>query len=94
MTATNAAPRRGSRVSPRRRRHQPARHATTGGRPADSDTATDDRAPYWVFVRDPRRGLLVSDGMNYIGRHLADREAAKLARHYGQPTEVRLSPRA
>ena len=78
-------------MSPRRGRHQAARHATTGGRPA---AVADDRAPYWIFVRDPRRGLMVSDGMNYIGKRLADREAAKLGRHYGQPTEVRLSPRA
>jgi hypothetical protein len=37
---------------------------------------------------------MVSDGLNYIGKRLADREASKLARHYGQPTEVRRSPRA
>jgi hypothetical protein len=81
-------------VSPRRRRHQAAGHATTGGQPADRATAVGDRTPYWVYVRDPQRGLMLSDGLNYIGKRLADREAAKLARHYGQPTEVRRSPRA
>jgi hypothetical protein len=78
-------------VSPRRRGHPAATRATTWGRTAD---APGDRVPYWVYVRDPQRGLMVSDGLNYIGKRLADREAAKLARHYGQPTEVRLSPRA
>jgi hypothetical protein len=94
VTATYAAPRRGSRVSPRRRRHQAAGHATTGGPLTGRAAVPDDRTPYWVFVRDPQRGLMISDGMNYIGRHLAEREAVKLARHYGQPAEVRPSPRA
>jgi hypothetical protein len=78
--------RRGSRVSPQRRR-QPRRHAA---RPA----AAEDRRPFWIYVRDPQRGLMVSDGLNYIGERLAQREAAKLSRHYGQPAEARLSPRA
>lgn len=81
-------------MSPRRRRHPVATHATTAGRSADPASATGNQAPYWVYIRDPQRGLMVSDGMNYIGKRLADREAVKLARHYGQPTEVRLSPRA
>ena len=82
-----------TRVSPAPQApRSPARHDSGtanrhGGRP-------EDRTPYWVFVRDPQRGLMVSDGMNYIGKRLADREAVKLARHYGQPTEVRRSPRA
>jgi len=37
---------------------------------------------------------MITDGLNYIGQHLAQREAAKLSRHYGQPAEARLSPRA
>jgi hypothetical protein len=78
--------RRGSRVSPRRRR-RPSGHAA---RPA----ATEDRRPFWIYVRDPERGLLVSDGLTYIGQRVAQREAAKLSRHYGQPAEARLSPRA
>ena len=92
MTAAQAAPRRGSRVSPRRRRLQASRHATTGQRPITRPGA-DDQTPYWIFVRDPDRGLMLSDGLNYLGKRLADREAVKLARHYGQPTEVRPSPR-
>lgn len=85
MTAS-ADRRRGSRVSPRRRRHPP-RHAP---RPA----AAPDRRPFWIYVRDPQRGLMITDGLTYIGQHLADRQAAKLSRHYGQPAEARLSPRA
>jgi hypothetical protein len=73
-------------VSPRRRR--PPRTA------ASSAPAAEDRRPFWIYVRDPERGLLVSDGLTYIGQRLAQREAVKLSRHYGQPAEARLSPRA
>jgi len=73
-------------VSPRRRGH-PRGHAP---RP----TAAEDRRPFWIYVHDPQRGLMITDGLNYIGQHLAQREAAKLSRHYGQPAEARLSPRA
>jgi hypothetical protein len=37
---------------------------------------------------------MVSDGLTYVGQHLAQRQAAKLSRHYGQPAEARPSPRA
>jgi hypothetical protein len=73
-------------VSPRRRRH-PRRHAP---RPA----ADPDRRPFWIYVRDPERGLMITDGLTYIGQRLAQRQAAKLARYYGQPAEARISPRA
>jgi hypothetical protein len=42
---------------------------------------------------DAKRQLMVSDGMNHIGERCARREAAKMTRYYGLPTEVRLSPR-
>jgi hypothetical protein len=85
VTAT-AERRRGSRVSPRRRR-RPSRHAA-------SPAPAEDRRRFWIYVRDPGSGLLISDGLTYIGQRLAQRQAAKLARHYGQPAEARLSPRA
>jgi hypothetical protein len=81
-----AARRRGSRVSPRRRSRLRG-HATP---PA----AAEDRRPFWIYVYDPGRALMVTDGVNYIGRRLAEREADKLARYCGQPSEARLSPRA
>jgi hypothetical protein len=37
---------------------------------------------------------MITDGLTYTGQRLAQREAAKLSRHYGQPAEARLSPRA
>lgn len=37
---------------------------------------------------------MISDGLNYIGEHCARKEARKLARHHGQRTEVRPSPKA
>lgn len=78
--------RRGSRVSPRRRR--------PGHRRATRSAAVEDRRPFWIYVYDPERALMVSDGLNYIGQHVAKREAAKLSRLSGQPAEARLSPRA
>ena len=72
-------------MSPRRR--WPSRgHAAT---PADKD-----RRPFWIYVRDPERALMVSDGVNYIGQRVAEREAAKISRYCGQPAEARPSPRA
>ena len=95
MTATTVQ-RRGSRVSPRRRTHQASRHAI----PAERRTATapspapaEDRQPYLIFVRDPRRGM-VSDGINYIGRRVAEREAAKIWKQLGQEAEIRRNPLA
>lgn len=95
MTAY-AERRQGSRVSPRRRKRHSTRHTLadqTATRRAASPAA-EDRRPFWVYVRDPERGLMVSDGLNYIGERCAQRQAAKLARYYGQPAEARLSPRA
>lgn len=43
---------------------------------------------------DPKRALMISDGLNYIGERCARKQAAKIARHYGRPTEVRLSPKS
>jgi hypothetical protein len=89
--------RRGSRVSSRRRRHRAARHpgtSQTATRHAATLTAAEDRRPFWIYVRDPDRGLMITDGLNYIGERCAQRQAAKLERYYGQPTRVRLSPRA
>jgi hypothetical protein len=37
---------------------------------------------------------MITDGLTYRGQRLAQREAVKLARYYGQPAEARLSPRA
>lgn len=85
MSAVTAR-RRGSRVSPRRRGN-PRRRDTT-------PTAAEDRRRFWIYVYDPQCGLMVSDGVTYIGRRLADREAGKLARYCGQPAEARPSPRA
>jgi len=73
-------------VSPRRHR-PPRRHAT-------SPAPADDRRRFWIYLRHPESGLLITDGLTYIGKRLADREAAKLARYYGQPAEARPSPRA
>jgi hypothetical protein len=81
--------RRGSRVSPRRRKRRaasPARHPLPAPDPAD-------RRPFWIYMLDPARQLMISDGLNHIGERCARREAAKMTRHYGLPTEVRLSPR-
>jgi hypothetical protein len=85
VTAT-AERRRRSRVSPRRRR--PPRGHATGPAPAQ------DRRRFWIYLRHPENGLLITDGLTYIGQRVADREAAKLARYYGQSAEVRPSPRA
>jgi hypothetical protein len=88
--------RRGSRVSPRRRERHSTRHAVAG-QTATRHTASvagEDRRPFWIYVCDPERGLMVSDGLNYIGERCAQRQAVKLARYYGQPAEARLSPRA
>jgi hypothetical protein len=95
MTAT-IVQRRGSRVSPRRRGHQASRHAIPAERhaaTASSPAAAEDRQPYLIFVRDSQRGM-VSDGLNYIGRRVAEREAAKIWRQLGQEAEVRRSPLA
>jgi hypothetical protein len=88
VTAT-AERRRGSRVSPRRRpaaTATAARHALPPPDPAD-------RRPFWIYMLDPQRNLMVSDRLNHIGERCAQREAAKMERYYGLPTEVRLSPR-
>ena len=91
MTAT-AERRRGSRVSPRRRRRRPAGPAPAARQPLPPPDP-GDRRPFWIFMLDSERGLMISDGMNHIGERCARREAAKMTRHYGLPVEVRLSPR-
>ena len=55
--------------------------------------SAEDRRPFWIYMLDPERQLMISDGMNHIGERLARRTAAKMTRYYGLPTEVRLSPR-
>jgi hypothetical protein len=94
MTAPTVQ-RRGSRVSPRRRRHQASRNAAPAQRraPTANPAPAEDRQPYLIFVRDPERGM-VSDGMNYIGRRLAEHEATNIRRQLGQQAEIRRSPRA
>jgi hypothetical protein len=79
-------------VSPWPRKRHSTRHAVVGQTAASP--AAEDRRPFWIYVRDPERGLMVSDALNYIGERCAQRQAAKLAHYYGQPTEARLSPRA
>jgi hypothetical protein len=37
---------------------------------------------------------MVTDRLTYIGRRLAEREAAKLSGYCGQPAEARLCPAA
>jgi hypothetical protein len=62
--------------------------------PATSAPGTSGQRPFWIYVYDPERALMVSDGLNYIGQQCARKQAAKLARYYGQPTQVRPSPTA
>ena len=95
MTATTVQ-RRGSRVSPRRRAYQASPHAIPAERrtaTAPSPATAEDRQPYLIFVRDPQRGM-VSDGMNYIGRRVAEHEAAKIRKQLGQEADIRRSPLA
>jgi hypothetical protein len=68
----------GSRVSP-----------GTRPRGASRPPAARDRRPFRVYTRDPHTGLLVSDGLTYIGEHCAQREAAKISRILGQEAEAR-----
>lgn len=96
MNTIAAEWRRGSRVSPRRRRRPSAGHAANRAvaRRAPNPHAAEDRRPFRIYMYDPKRALMISDGLNYIGERCARKEAAKITRYYGQPTEVRPSPRA
>jgi len=68
----------GSRVSPGTRRPD-----------ASTPPAAEDRRPFRVYVRDPGSGLLVSDGLTYIGERCARRETGKISRLLGQHAEAR-----
>jgi hypothetical protein len=62
----------------------PGSRVSPGTRPS-----FQDRRPFHVFVREPGTGLLVSDGLTYIGQRCAEHEARKITRILGQHAEAR-----
>jgi hypothetical protein len=49
----------------------------------------EDRQPFRVYLRQPDTGLLVSDGLTYIGRRTAEHETRKITRVLGWYAEAR-----